>query len=100
MKRRRAGESGTRRRGKDDRHKHGGRPTFERRTPPPEETGRESDYLSRRKGDRTPVAIQLLSGETVCGVIEYYDRDMIKIVPSSGPTVFIRKAQIRLIEEL
>lgn len=72
---------------------------FERRSPPPEATGRESDYLSRRKGDRTPVVVHLSSGETVCGVIEYYDREMIKLTRDGGANLLVPKADIRYIRD-
>ena len=39
----------------------------------------------------------LLSGETVHGVIEYYDREMIKVTRPEGPNLFIRKQEIRYI---
>jgi small nuclear ribonucleoprotein (snRNP)-like protein len=41
------------------------------------------------------MVVRLMDGEEVRGVIEYYDRDMIKINRSEGPNVFIRKAHIR-----
>ncbi len=43
------------------------------------------------------MVVQLLDGEEIRGVIEYYDRDMIKINRTDGPNLFIRKAHIRYI---
>jgi len=63
--------------------------------PPPEATGAEANYLAKNKEARTPMVVQLLDGEIVRGVIEYYDRDMVKINRSEGPNLFIRKALIR-----
>ena len=63
---------------------------------PPESTGREVQYLNRRKEAKTPMRVVLRTGEEVRGWIEYYDRDMIKINRTDGPNLFIRKTSIRL----
>ena len=73
----------------------GGRPPHARRMPPPDSTGAEAAYLHKNKEARTPMVVRLLDGEEVRGVIEYYDRDMIKINRTDGPNVFIRKQHIR-----
>jgi hypothetical protein len=66
-----------------------------RRSVPPESTGAEVNYLFKNKEARTPMVVHMTDGEEVRGVIEYYDRDMIKINREPGPNVFIRKAHIR-----
>ena len=66
-----------------------------RRMPPPESTGAEANYLAKNKDARTPMVVQMTDGEEVRGIIEYYDRDMVKINRNDGPNVFIRKAHIR-----
>jgi len=70
-----------------------------RRTPPPDATGAEAKYLLQIKESGTPMVVSLTDGETVRGVIEYYDRDMIKINRDTGPNVFIRKSSIRYMYE-
>lgn len=75
----------------------GGRPQHARKMPPAESTGAEAAYLHRNKEARTQMVVRLLDGEVVRGVIEYYDRDMIKINRTDGPNVFIRKRHIRYI---
>jgi hypothetical protein len=67
----------------------------DRRGPPPEFTGAEAAYLYRNKEARSPMVVRLADGEEVRGIIEYYDRDMVKINRTEGPNLFIRKAQIR-----
>ncbi|MBZ5639842.1 MAG: Sm ribonucleo-like protein [Acidobacteriia bacterium] len=67
--------------------------------PPSDSTGSEAGYLLRNKEGRTPMVVRLLDGEEVRGVIEYYDRDMIKINRTDGPNVFIRKRHIRYMHE-
>ena len=63
--------------------------------PPPEFTGAEAAYLFRNKEARAPMVVRLADGEEVRGIIEYYDRDMVKINRTEGPNLFIRKSQIR-----
>ena len=63
--------------------------------PPADATGAEATYLAKNKESRTPMVVHLVDGEVVRGVIEYYDRDMVKINRSEGPNLFIRKAIIR-----
>jgi sRNA-binding regulator protein Hfq len=63
--------------------------------PPPESTGAEANYLAKNKDARTPMVVMLMDGEQVRGIIEYYDRDMVKINRDDGPNVFIRKTSIR-----
>lgn len=70
-----------------------------RRMPPPDHTGREADWLAEHREKQTPVVAHLEGGETVRGVIEYYDRDMVKIDRTDAPGLFIRKRTIRYIEE-
>ncbi len=71
------------------------RPEPDRRMPPPDSTGAEATYLETNKDSRTPMVVHLVDGEVVRGVIEYYDRDMIKIHRTDGPNLFVRKATIR-----
>ncbi len=73
----------------------GGRSGGGKRTPPPETTWAEAEYIIARKQAEDPMVIQLLDGETVRGVIEYYDRHMIKVVPPDAPGRFIWKKDIR-----
>ena len=69
--------------------------------PPPDGTGDEAAYLAKLREMHTPVAVELLDGEVFHGVIEYYDRDMIKVnrLDGSGPNVFVRKKHVRAIWE-
>ena len=63
--------------------------------PPPDATGAEATYLEHNKESRAPIVVHLVDGEVVRGVIEYYDRDMIKIHRADGPNLFVRKHTIR-----
>ena len=73
----------------------------QRRSPPPDATGDEAAYLAKLREQRTIVAVQLLDGTELRGLIEYYDRDMLKVnrVDGGGPNVFVRKKYVRLMWE-
>ena len=73
----------------------------QRRTPPPDGTGEEGAYLARLREKRIPVAVELLDGSVFRGIVEYYDRDMIKVnrLDGGGPNVFVRKKHVRMMWE-
>ena len=73
----------------------------QRRSPPPDGTGEEAAYFAWLREKRTPVAVEMLDGTVFHGIIEYYDRDMIKVnrLDGSGPNVFVRKKHVRLMWE-
>jgi sRNA-binding regulator protein Hfq len=73
----------------------------QRRSPPPDATGDEAAYLAKLREQRTPVAVELLDGSVFRGVIEYYDRDMIKVnrTDGGGPNAFVRKKHVRMMWE-
>jgi hypothetical protein len=43
--------------------------------------------------------VRLVDGREVEGVIEYFDRDMVKVTRPEGPHVFVRKSDIRYMYE-
>jgi sRNA-binding regulator protein Hfq len=70
-----------------------------RRKVPPDATGEETTYFQQVKDRRTPLIVHLVTGQKVEGVIEYFDRDMIKVTRPAGPHFFVRKDDIRYVEE-
>ena len=56
-----------------------------------------SRWLFRCRDRQTPMVVELRDGETVRGTIEYYDVDVLKIVPPRGPGRLLRKEDIRWI---
>lgn len=62
---------------------------------PPEQTGAEEFYYIKQMEGRTPMVIQLLDGETVEGVIEWYDRKCIKVHRDQEPNLLIPKHSIK-----
>ena len=73
----------------------------QRRMPPPDVTGQEAEYLARLREQRTPDVVEMIDGTVFHGVVEYYDRDVIKInrPEGSGPNVFLRKRHVRHLQE-
>lgn len=69
------------------------------RTPPPDDTFEESNYLKSLGDKQKPVSIKLHDGEMVRGWIEYYDRNMLRLTREDGPNLFIFKSEIMYISE-
>ena len=66
---------------------------------PPEFTGAETNYLHKNMEAKTTMVVHLVTNEQVKGVIEYYDRDMIKISRDEPPHLFIRKENIKYLHK-
>jgi host factor-I protein len=69
------------------------------KTPPPDETNQEAEYLKELGEKQKPVTIKLMHGEVVRGWIEYYDRDMVRLTREGAPNLFIYKHEIAYIAE-
>ncbi|HLW52241.1 MAG TPA: RNA chaperone Hfq [Candidatus Angelobacter sp.] len=69
------------------------------KTPPPDDTGMESNYLKALGEKQTPVTVKLHSGETFRGWIEYYDVAMVRLTREGAPNLFIFKHEIMYISE-
>ena len=74
-------------------------PLKKAKTPPPEETYEEPQYLKALGEKQKVVTVKLLDGEVVRGWIEYYDKDMIRLTREDGPNLFIYKHEILYIAE-
>src|SRR5207237_9847595 len=74
-------------------------PYLQKKSPPPDETHREPEYL-RQLGERqAPVSIKLRDGEIVRGWIEYYDANMVRLTREGAPNLFIYTHEIAYIAE-
>jgi len=63
---------------------------------PPEQTNAESFYYQKQMQSRTPMVIVLRDGEEVHGIIEWYDRNCIKVNRENGePNLMIYKPAIK-----
>jgi host factor-I protein len=63
---------------------------------PPEQTNAENFYYQKQMQGRTSMVIVLRDGEEVHGIIEWYDRNCIKVNRDSGePNLMIYKPAIK-----
>ena len=67
----------------------------QKKRPPPEQTHAEEFYYVKQMGARTPMVVALTSGETLHGVIEWYDQHCIKLTRAGKPNLLILKNAIR-----
>lgn len=91
------------RRDRPERHEHserGERPMLGgaggKKPAPPETTNAENFYYQKQMQARTPMVIVLRDGEEIRGIIEWYDRNCIKVNRESGePNLMIYKPAIK-----
>ena len=62
---------------------------------PPDQTNAENFYYLKQMQSRTPMVVVLDQGETIHGVIEWYDKQCIKVHRSKEPNLLIMKSCIR-----
>jgi host factor-I protein len=62
---------------------------------PPDQTNAENFYYVKQMQARTPVAVVLTDGEVLRGVVEWYDRDCIKLTRFGNPNLLIYKHSIK-----
>ena len=76
-----------------DRHE---RPAGGGRKPaPPEQTNAENFYYQKQMSSKTPMVIVLRDGEEIHGMIEWYDKNCIKVNRVGAPNVVIYKPSIK-----
>ncbi|MBP1611836.1 MAG: hypothetical protein H6Q01_499 [Acidobacteria bacterium] len=86
-RRARAAGSGS---GPDDAH---------RKPLPPEKTHAEEFYYLKQMGTKTVMVFVLEDGETLCGRVEWYDRDCVKIHRDDGPNLLLYKRHIKYVHK-
>ena len=69
--------------------------TAQRKKVPPEQTNAEQYYYQKQMTGRTLMVVKLVDGEEICGVIEWYDKDCIKVNRDDGPNLLIPKHSIK-----
>ena len=69
------------------------------RTPPPEETFEEAEFLKTLGEKQKQVSVKLMDSTTVTGWIEYYDKNMVRLTRENAPNLFIFKHEIMYIAE-
>ncbi|HLY61190.1 MAG TPA: hypothetical protein VKV95_10610 [Terriglobia bacterium] len=62
---------------------------------PPDQTNAENFYYIKQMQARTPMVVVLEGEEEIRGVIEWYDKDCIKVHRANEPNLLIMKSVIR-----
>jgi sRNA-binding regulator protein Hfq len=62
---------------------------------PPEQTNAESFYYKKQMDTHTPMIVVLQDGETLAGIIEWYDKGSIKLNRQGAPNLLILKHNIK-----
>jgi sRNA-binding regulator protein Hfq len=70
-------------------------PPAGKKLPPPEQTHAENFYYQKQMQAKTPMVIVLQDGEEIHGIIEWYDRNCIKLIRSGSSNVLIYKPAIK-----
>ena len=66
-----------------------------RKQVPPESTNAEAFYYLKQMNSKTPMVVVLKDGEELKGVIEWYDRNCIKVNRVGSPNLMVMKDCIK-----
>jgi host factor-I protein len=72
-------------------------PPRRKKPEPPDHTHAESFYYVKQMQAKTPVAVVLNNGEVLRGIIEWYDRECIKLTRIGSPNVLLYKHSIKYV---
>lgn len=68
-----------------------------KKTPPAEQTHAENFYYQKQMQAKTPMVFVLQDGEEIKGVIEWYDKNCLKITRATGANLLVYKPSIKYI---
>ena len=71
-----------------------------RRQAPADETHAEAYYYTKQMAAKTPMVVVLTDGEQLTGVIEWYDKDSIKLNRIGKPNLLLLKHCIKYMYKL
>lgn len=66
-----------------------------RKSTPPEQTNAENFYYQKQMQSHTPMVVVLRDGEEIHGVIEWYDKNCIKLLRNGQPNIMVYKPSIK-----
>jgi host factor-I protein len=66
-----------------------------KKSTPPDQTNAENFYYLKQMQSKTPMTIVLKDGETLTGVIEWYDKTCLKVNREGEPNLLIFKSGIK-----
>jgi host factor-I protein len=67
----------------------------QKKTMPPDQTNAENFYYLKQMQSKTPMTIVLKDGETLNGIIEWYDKTCLKVNRDGGPNLLLYKPNIK-----
>jgi sRNA-binding regulator protein Hfq len=73
------------------------RPPQNKKPVPPDQTNAENFYYLKQMQAKTPMVFVLRDGETLRGVIEWYDKTCVKLNREGEPNLLIYKPNIKYI---
>jgi RNA chaperone Hfq len=71
------------------------RPPAAKKNTPPEQTNAEQFYYAKQMQGKTHMVVVLTDGEQLEGVIEWYDRECLKLNRENGPNLLLYKHCIK-----
>ncbi len=71
------------------------RPPAVKKSTPPDQTNAEQFYYSKQMQSKTRMIVLLTDGEQLEGVIEWYDRDCLKLNREGAPNLLLFKHCIK-----
>ena len=71
------------------------RPPAVKKTTPPDQTNAEQFYYSKQMQAKTHMVVVLTDGEQLEGVIEWYDKDCVKLNRVGAPNLLLYKHCIK-----
>jgi host factor-I protein len=66
-----------------------------KKTAPPEQTNAEQFYFSKQMQSKTTMVVVLNDGERLEGVVEWYDKNCIKLNRNGEPNLLLYKRSIK-----
>jgi sRNA-binding regulator protein Hfq len=73
----------------------GNAPSQAKKSVPPDQTNAENFYYVKQMQSKTPMTIVLKDGETLQGVIEWYDKSCLKVNREGEPNLLLFKSNIK-----
>lgn len=67
----------------------------QKKTAPPDQTNAENYYYVKQMQSKTPMVFVLKDGETLTGIIEWYDKTCLKVNRDGAPNLLIFKPNIK-----
>jgi len=71
------------------------RPPAAKKSAPPDQTNAEQFYYSKQMQGKTHMIVVLTDGEQLEGIIEWYDRDCLKLNRNGAPNLLLFKHSIK-----